>query len=113
MIIGRRGFITGLAALVAAPAIVRVEMIMPVSARHTPLYVPIDWLAEKYNMQPFPLNEQDKQFLADLKPHAWSRPMADNWVDLNDHDPTFVKQWVRALDWGSGQHWWGDVTELS
>lgn len=83
--IGRRGFVTGLAALVAAPAIIRVAPLMPISVRHQPLYVPASWLAEY-------LAKNDKG-LSDLRRHAWSRPMADNWININDYDPGFVKAW--------------------
>jgi hypothetical protein len=42
--IGRRRFVAGLLGLVAAPAIIRVAPLMPISTRHTPLYIPINWL---------------------------------------------------------------------
>lgn len=98
MIIGRRGFITGLAALVAAPALVRVESIMPISTRFTPVYVPITWLTE--DMLVGAMADRDKL----LKPHGWPRPLADNWVNLNDYDPGFVKQWAFKVDDG-GEYW--------
>lgn len=119
--IGRRGFFTGLAALIAAPAIIRVAPLMPISSRWTPAYVPIDWLAQQYGMLPEPLGGQDEWLalraegmkllgLAELRKHGWSRPMADNWVDINDHDPGYIRQWaLNESDWGRGQHWWGNA----
>lgn len=93
MIIGRRGFITGLAALVAAPAIIRVAPLMKISTAHTPIYVPINWLTEDM------LARGGKP----LKPHGWPRPLADNWVNLNDYDPSFVRL-NAALD-DRGEYW--------
>lgn len=95
--IGRRGFITGLAALVAAPAVIRVAELMPISTRFTPLYVPIDWLAMKYGMMPRPLTI-NAALRAEFREHGWSKPMADNWVDLNDHDPEYVRMWECESD---------------
>lgn len=97
----RRGFLLGLGALVAAPAIIRVAPLMPISTRWTPAYVPIDWLAEKYGMLPYPL---PSQAFRELLQHGWSRPMADNWVDLNDHDPNYVRQQLALQrdDWFRG-----------
>ncbi len=81
--INRRGFITGLAALIAAPAIVRVETLMPISVRrHMPLYVPASWLHEAIRNG------------VDLESHGWSRPMADNWINLHDYDPSFAAKWA-------------------
>ena len=104
--IGRRGFITGLVALVAAPAIVRVESIMPISIRHTPLYVPASWLGEWLQARDMGLKLLGATDLTDseLRRHAWSRPMADNWVNVNDYDPAFVKQWARQID-ADGEYW--------
>jgi hypothetical protein len=93
--IGRRGFITGLVALVAAPAIVRVETLMPISTRLTPLYVPLHWLTGSL---------VDMESRVDLRNHAWPRPLADSWINLNDYDPAFVKQWVDKIDDG-GEYW--------
>lgn len=103
--IGRRGFITGLAALVAAPAVIRVAPLMRISSLHTPLYVPASWLAEWLDTRAqgmamlgsraamLGLGDCD---LRELRSHAWSRPMADNWVNVNDYDPSFVKLWGGA-----------------
>jgi hypothetical protein len=92
--IGRRGFITGLAALVAAPAIVRVETLMPISVRHMPLYVPVSWLHEAIRNG------------VDLESHAWSRPMADNWINLHDYDPGFATKWAATdLVDQSAEYW--------
>jgi hypothetical protein len=82
MIIGRRGFITGLAALVAAPAVIRVAPLMKISTRHMPLYVPASWLHEAIRNG------------VDLEAHGWSRPMADNWINLHDYDPAFAAKWA-------------------
>lgn len=101
----RRGFLLGLGALVAAPAVIRVAQLMPISTRLTPAYVPIDWLKLKYGMEPFPLDEVClssagiEPFLKSLKAHGWSKPMADNWIDLNDFDPGYVQaQLALAID---------------
>jgi hypothetical protein len=81
--IGRRGFFTGLAALVAAPAIIRVAPLMKISVmRHMPLYVPASWLNETIRNG------------VDLESHGWSRPMADNWINLYDFDPAFAAKWA-------------------
>jgi hypothetical protein len=80
--IGRRGFFTGLAALVAAPAVIRVAPLMPISVRHMPLYVPASWLHEAIRNG------------VDLESHGWSRPMADNWINLHDYDPAFAAKWA-------------------
>jgi hypothetical protein len=82
--IGRRGFFTGLVALVAAPAVIRVAPLMKISVVRHPLYVPASWLHEAIRNG------------LDLESHGWSRPMADNWINLNDYDPGFVQQWASA-----------------
>jgi hypothetical protein len=92
--IGRRGFFTGLAALVAAPAIIRVAPLMKISTRLTPLYVPMQWLDTILDME--------KRI--DLKNHAWPRPLGVGWVDLNNFDPALVKQWAGQIDDG-GEYW--------
>lgn len=111
--IGRRGFLTGLVALVAAPAVIRVAPLMPISPRWTPAYVPMPWLGEilikdpkidvllqRYGMKAFPLGGQD------LKAHAWPRPLAPNWVNINDFDPGYVRAQLQARnddeDWFEG-----------
>jgi hypothetical protein len=86
--IGRRGFITGLIALVAAPAIVRVETLMPISVRHTPLYVPASWLHQSIH--------NGERWIADLESHAWTEPLADNWINLHDYDPAFAAKWAKT-----------------
>jgi hypothetical protein len=92
--IGRRGFITGLVALVAAPAIVRVETLMPISVmRHMPLYVPASWLAEAIRNG------------VDLESHGWSRPMADNWVNFHDYDPAFAAKWAKTDLVDKAEYW--------
>jgi hypothetical protein len=96
--IGRRGFFTGLAALVVAPAVIRVAPLMKISVRHTPLYVPAQWLAgwldaRENGLQMFGLDTGD---LNELRSHAWSTPMAESWVNVNDYDPAFVRQWAKA-----------------
>src|SRR4029077_10296088 len=96
--IGRRGFITGLTALVAAPAVIRVAPLMKISTRLTPLYVPANWLTEDAVFAAMANRD------ALLKAHAWPRQLADNWVNLNDYDPAFVKQWAGQIDDG-GEYW--------
>ena len=88
--LGRRGFITGLAALVAAPAIIRVAPLMPISTRFTPAYVPVIWFAEGWRA--------DLKPIGDLKKHSWPRPMGEHWIDLNDCDVDYVQSWARQLE---------------
>ena len=83
--VGRRGFIIGLGALVAAPAVIRIAPLMPISTRFLALYVPVNWLEPGLSV-------------ADLKSHAWPRPLGDTWIDINSHDPAFVRQWIDRLD---------------
>lgn len=102
--LGRRGFLTGLAALVAAPAIIRVAPLMPISSLHTPLYVPASWLNEwldlkAQGMEMLGLSRND---LRELRGHAWSRRMADNWIDVNDFDPGYVRALREPEDWFRG-----------
>jgi hypothetical protein len=87
--IGRRGFFTGLIALIAAPAVIRVAPLMPISTRHVPLYVPVSWLDNTL------LDVLHR--VPDLKAHAWPRPLDDNWVNINDYDPAFVKAWADRI----------------
>jgi hypothetical protein len=87
--IGRRGFFTGLIALVAAPAVIRVAPLMPISTRHIPLYVPVSWLDNT-------LLDVPRRF-SDLKLHAWPQPQGAAWVNINDYDPGFVKVWAARL----------------
>ena len=91
--IGRRGFITGLAALVAAPAVIRVAPLMKISSLYTPVYVPVSWLAEWLDTRAKGLEMLGLRELKDLRSHGWERPMADNWVNIHDFDPAFVRQW--------------------
>ena len=93
--IGRRGFITGLFALVAAPALVRVESIMPISVRHVPLYVPVNWLTDEVLIGG----------AATLTAHAWPRPLGATWVNIRDFDPSFVRDWVKRLDLEQEEYW--------
>jgi len=113
--IGRRGFITGLAALVAAPAIIRVAPLMKISTRLTPLYVPIDWLAdaiidmgnrvERTGLGKLERIELERLERIELEKHAWSRPLADNWINLRDYDPDFVRQWTGNGELTSPEYW--------
>ena len=89
--VNRRGLIIGLTAVVAAPAVIRVTRLMPISTRFVPLYVPVNWLEPGLS-------------IADLKSHAWPRPLGDTWVDINDHDPSFVRQWVERIE---QEPYWG------
>jgi hypothetical protein len=126
--VGRRGLITAL----AAPAVIRVAPLMPISTRFTPLYVPINWLADdvlfqRYGMAPFPVEGQRYGELTDeavgrlideitglknFKQHAWPRPLSENWVNINDLDPGYVRQWANRIDlesemkFTSHQSWW-------
>jgi hypothetical protein len=95
--IGRRGFFTGLAALVAAPAIIRVAPLMPISVRHMPRYVPASWLAEWLDTRAKGMELLGLRDLNELRNHAWSKPMADNWVNVNDYDPAFVRTWAKQI----------------
>lgn len=96
--LGRRGFLTGLAALVAAPAVIRVAPLMKISTARIPLYVPVNWLADIALIDP--------KSVAHLKSHAWPRPMADNWVDINnDVDSSFLQDWVRRVDLEESEYW--------
>jgi len=96
--IGRRGFFTGLVALVAAPAVIRVAPLMKISTRLTPLYVPVSWLSDA-------VRDMGKRVdRIELERHAWSKPMADNWINIRDYDPAFVKQWAVQIDDG-GEYW--------
>lgn len=88
--VGRRGFITGLAALVAAPAVLRVAPIMPISTRFTPMYVPVIWLSEGWRAGMKPAS--------DLKQHSWPRPMGEHWINLNDYDADYARAWARQLE---------------
>jgi hypothetical protein len=97
--VGRRGFITGLAALVAAPAVIRVAPLMPISVRHTPLYVPIDWLADSI------LDMGKRVDRIELERHAWTHPLADNWINIRDYDPDFVRQWTGQGELTSPEYW--------
>jgi len=98
--IGRRRFITGIAALVAAPAVIRIAPLMPISTRHTPLYVPVNWLAD-LSEDSLVYSQVEVGRLAQvraLKMHAWPRPMAENWVNLLDFDLGFARNWARRLE---------------
>jgi hypothetical protein len=97
--IGRRGFFTGLAALVAAPAVIRVAPLMKISTRLTPLYVPIDWLADAI------IDMGNRVERIELEKHAWSRPLGDNWINLRDYDPDFVRQWTGKGELTSPEYW--------
>jgi hypothetical protein len=96
--IGRRGFFTGLVALVAAPAVIRVAPLMKISTRLTPLYVPVSWLTDSI------LGMESRVDRIELEKHAWPHPLADNWINLRDYDPAFVKQWAVQIDDG-GEYW--------
>jgi hypothetical protein len=104
--VGRRGFITGLAALVAAPAVIRVAPLMKISTRFTPMYVPVSWLADALDelvivgtaMVRVTADIRSVIPRAELEKHAWSRPLCDTWVDINDHDPAYVRDWAKRLD---------------
>ena len=127
--IGRRGFITGLTALVASPAIIRVSTVMPISMRHVPLFVPINWFADDvlfqlYGLKQIQSADVDKLIaeitgLKNFKQHAWPRPMGDNWVNINDLDPGYVRQWANRIDLESEmkftrhQSWWGQDERAS
>jgi hypothetical protein len=88
--IGRRRFITGLAALVAAPAVIRIAPLMPISSRHIPLYVPAQWLLNP--------NDWTYEWKDDLEVHAWRERLHADWVNLNDHNPAFVEALVRRTE---------------
>jgi hypothetical protein len=117
--VGRRGFITGLAALVAAPAVVGVAPLMPISTRFAPLYVPINWvadIAEVYNGAewrdiPNWLNEENVARAMACRrvfeEHAWPRPLAAHWVNMRDHDPGFVRALVKRFDEENERNWFG------
>jgi hypothetical protein len=94
--LGRRGFITGLAALVAAPAVIRVAPLMKISKRFMPMYVPINWLFDTVDIGGCPVPRSAPYH--ELKLHAWPRPLGPMWVDINDHDPDYVRHWVKRIE---------------
>ncbi len=95
--LGRRGFLTGLVALVAAPAVIRVAPLMRISAKHVPLYVPINWLLD---IAPLDKNYRDR-----LAAHSWPTPLGDNWVDLNEFKPDGAFEWVDRLKLEHEEYW--------
>jgi hypothetical protein len=97
--VGRRGFITGLAALVAAPAVIRVAPLMKISTRLTPLYVPVDWLADAI------IDMDARVARVELEKHAWPQPLADNWINIRDYDPDFVRQWAAEGELTNLEYW--------
>jgi hypothetical protein len=103
--LGRRGFITGLAALsvVAAPAVIRVAPLMKISKRFTPMYVPINWLFGTVD-DGFPVPRTAPHH--ELKRHAWPRPLGPMWVDINDHDPDYVRHWVKRIEEEENERLW-------
>lgn len=73
--IGRRGFLTGLVALMAAPAIVRVESLMPVRSPAIIRVSPIN-LAEIRNLLLPGL--LDVRGSVDMIPRQWERIFAES-----------------------------------
>jgi hypothetical protein len=41
----------------------------------------------------------------ELEKHAWPHPLSDNWINLRDYDPAFVKQWSRDLELNEPEYW--------
>jgi hypothetical protein len=105
--VGRRGFITGLAALVAAPAVIRVAPLMKISTRFAPMYVPVNWLADALDELAITggamwraTPDGGRKFIPrhELEKHAWPHPLSDTWVNVNDYDPAYVRDWAKRLD---------------
>jgi hypothetical protein len=105
--VGRRGFITGLVALVAAPAVIRVAPLMKISTRFTPMYVPVSWLADALDELAISGTVVTRVSAdgarkviprAELEKHAWSRQLDDTWVNIYDYNPDYVSAWAKRLD---------------
>ena len=81
----RRRFFVGLGALIAAPAVIRIEgLLMPISSRFVPAYVPVLWLL-------------DEGVKPSLRAHAHPAPRGEHWINVNDYDPGFAKAWAGRL----------------
>jgi hypothetical protein len=70
--------------------------------------VPASWLAEWLKARDAGLKLLGSTDLTDreLRSHGWSRPMADNWINVNDYDPAFVKQWAANPDLVDISEYW-------
>jgi len=107
IIASRRGFLGGLAAALAAPAIMRVDSLMklpPVWARKTiaPAYVHAAWLDPALG-------------LTDLDLHALSQKTLDaiGWhnlvVNIHDYDPAYARQLARRIAEDEVSRWVQDA----
>lgn len=91
LILPRRRFLAGLAAAIAAPAVIRIAPLMPISTRFNPLYVPINWLADTFEEMAITGTS-----LRRFDEHGWPRPLGENWINLRDFDPSYVRSWAAA-----------------
>ena len=84
-LVSRRRFLGGLSALVAAPAVIRIEgLLMPISSRFVPAYVPVLWLL-------------DEGVKPSLRAHSFAEPKGEHWINVNDYDPFFARAWAERL----------------
>jgi hypothetical protein len=94
-------FLIGLGAALAAPAVIRVAPLMPISTRCTPLYVPVNWPTDEWRWDPEwavasrgPIIPRDPLWF--FGAHGWPRPLADAWINIRDCDPAFARAWGAA-----------------
>lgn len=101
-LVARRAFIAGLAAALAAPAIVRAGVLMAISPDRSPLWVPISWFATDT-----PLYEirwrglSVKPILHDTAPRWTPRLHADllgsEYVDAANCNETFMRRYANSI----------------
>ncbi len=83
--ISRRGLLSGLAASLAAPAIVRAGVLMPMSSLWTPVWVPPLWFLDR------------TRTMLDLRRHGWPNQLSDTWIDITNCDMGVLRNSMQSL----------------
>jgi hypothetical protein len=101
--ISRRGFISGLAAALAAPAIVRAGVLMPISAIKEPAWVPLSWfLADDIPLYEMRWRGRPTQPVIPVIDYPGSCDMIDaipdrTWVNAADCDERFMRRYAESV----------------
>lgn len=99
-LVARRAFIAGVAAVFAAPAIVRAGLLMPISVDRSPLWVPVSWFATDRPLYEIRWRGLRVKPFFDSAPGAEFDPSRDRlfeYVDAANCNETFMRRYADSI----------------
>lgn len=99
-LVARRAFIAGLAAALAAPAIVRAGLLMAISPDRSPLWVPLSWFATDTPLYEIRWRGLRVKPFFDSAPGAEFDPSRDRlfeYIDAANCNETFMRRYANSI----------------